>query len=96
METAIESREAEMENWNDGRLDDLSKRVDDLGTKTEARFDRLERKVDQGFARIDSKFDALGDKFDALHQMLFKAAWALVVGLITLVGALAGVIGTQL
>lgn len=58
-------KEAAMGEWNDGRLDDLSKGVDDLASKTNARFDRLEAKVDKGFAHLDAKFDA---KFDAFSQ----------------------------
>lgn len=37
-----------MTEWNDGRLDDLSKRVD-----------RIETKMDAGFARIDKRLDGL-------------------------------------
>ena len=78
MEAAVAEREMEMTEWNDGRLDDLSRHVS-----------RIERKVDDGFARINGKFDAL-------HRMLFQAAWALVIGLLGLVGVLVGLIATKL
>lgn len=81
-------REAEMTEWNDGRLDELSKKVDDGFAKVDRRFEQvdqrfkhMEGKMEAGFARIDAKFEAL-------HRMLFQAAWALVVALVTLVGVL--------
>jgi hypothetical protein len=99
MEATVVDKEAVMVEWNDGRLDDLSKRVDKLSTNTNARFDRLEDKVDVGFAQVDFKFDALGNridaKFDALYQMLMKAAWGLAVGLLTMVGGLIALIATK-
>lgn len=93
-----------MTEWNDGRLDDLSERVDRIETKMDTGFTRLERKMDEGFARIDAKFDAVDKRFDtinlrfeSLHQMLFKAAWTLAIGLLGLmVLGLMGVIAAQL
>lgn len=79
-------REAEMTEWNDGRLDERFLLIDH-------RFDQMERKMDEGFARtdegfarIDRRFEQLDSKFDDLHRMLFQAAWALVVALVTLGG----------
>ncbi|HET7417837.1 MAG TPA: hypothetical protein VFJ61_09460 [Solirubrobacterales bacterium] len=80
-----------MTEWNDGRLDDLSERVNRIETKMDAGFVRM----DEGFARIDAKFDAVNDKFENLHQMLFKVSWAMVVGLLGLLGVLIGVIATH-
>jgi len=84
-----------MTEWNDGRLDDLSKRVDRIETKMDKgfagidrKFKEVERKMDDGFARIDSKFDEL-------HRMLFKAASGLAIGLLGLMGVLIGVIATK-
>jgi hypothetical protein len=48
MEAAVAEREAEMTEWNDGRLDEFSKRVD--GGFAEMRVE---------FQRVDSRFDAL-------------------------------------
>jgi hypothetical protein len=48
MEAAVMDREAEMTEWNDGRLDDLSKKVDDGFAKVERRFEQ-----------IDLRFEAL-------------------------------------
>lgn len=89
MEAAVaEKEEAGMTEWNDGRLDDLSKRVDRIEYKmdqgfahVDQRFKEADRKMDAGFARIEGKFDEL-------HRMLFKAAWALVIGLLGLLGVI--------
>ncbi len=99
-------RGTEMTEWNDGRLDDLSDRVDriekkmDSGfaradQKMDAGFARLEAKMDEGFARMDAKFDAFNERFDNMYQTLFKASWALVIGILGLLGVLIGVIATQ-
>lgn len=64
-----------MTEWNDGRLDDLSRKVDDgfretgerIGTmdrKIDAGFARLDRKVDEGFGRLDKKIDHGLDRLD--------------------------------
>lgn len=95
-----------MTEWNDGRLDDLSERVDRIETKMDAGFVRLERKMDEGFARMDAKFDefffrmdakfdAVDKRFENLHRMLFKSAWALVIGLLGMLSVLIGVIVAQ-
>ena len=47
--------EAKRTNWNDDRLDELSRRVDD-GFK----------EMRQGFARVDEKFDRVSDRIDKL------------------------------
>ncbi|MGN6816202.1 MAG: hypothetical protein ACTHK3_08965 [Solirubrobacterales bacterium] len=48
MEAAVADKEVGMAEWNDGRLDDLSKRVD-----------RIETKMDAGFAQINERLDGL-------------------------------------
>lgn len=87
MEAAVADREAEMVEWNDGSLDERFLQIDQ-------RFDQMERKVDEGFSRVDRRFEQLDSKFEALHRMLFQAAWSLVVGLLTLVGLLIGLVAT--
>jgi ribosome assembly protein YihI (activator of Der GTPase) len=42
-------------NWNDDRLDELSRRVDDGFRETR-----------EGFARVDEKFDRVTDRIDRL------------------------------
>jgi hypothetical protein len=76
-----------MTEWNDRSLDERFLRIDQ-------RFDQIERKVDEGFASVDRRFEQLDSKFVGLHRMLFQAAWALVVGLLTLVGVLIGLVVT--
>jgi len=87
MEAAVMDREAEMAEWTDGSLDQRFLLIDQ-------RFDQVEQKVDEGFARVDRRFEQLDSKFEALHRMLFQAAWALVIGLLTLVGVLIGLVVT--
>lgn len=48
MEAAVLDREAEMTEWTDGRLDELSKRVDDGFAE-----------MREEFQRVDVRFDAL-------------------------------------
>lgn len=96
-------REAEMTEWNDGRLDDLSKRIDRIETKmdkgfadverqfdkVDERFARLEKKMDDGFARVDSRFDAM-------QRTLTLLAWSFGIGMLTLAGALLGLVAAKL
>lgn len=82
MEAAVaEKEEAGMTEWNDGRLDDLSKRVD-----------RIETKMDAGFARIESKFegkfDAVNERLDGLQRSLTYIAWTFGIGMLAFVGTL--------
>jgi hypothetical protein len=88
MEAAVAEREVGMTEWNDGRLDDLSRKVDDLGTR-----------MDDGFARVDAKFEKLEAKFDkkldGLQRSLIQIAWTFGVGMLTFAGALLGVIAAK-
>lgn len=85
MEAAVADREAEMTEWNDGRLDELSKRVNELGVRMEA-----------GFARVDDKFDLVYGRLDSLQQTLIRIAWTFGIGMLGLVGVLIGIIATKL
>jgi hypothetical protein len=80
MEALLE-READVENWNDERLNELSSRMDAgfKETKGEMRegFDRLERVMSKGFAQTNERIDRL---------ML-----TLLVGTLGMIGALIGV-----
>lgn len=83
-----------MTEWNDGRLDERFQAIDQ-------RFDQIDKKIDEGFGRmdagftrIDRRFEQLDSRFENLHRMLFQAAWALVIGLLTLVGVLIGLVVT--
>jgi hypothetical protein len=106
MEAAVADKEVGAMEWSDGRLDELSKKVDDQGKRMDEGFARLDKKMDEGFTRMDAKFeqmmvrmdvkfDSVNERFEGLHRMLFKASWALVIGLLGLLGVLAGIIATQ-
>jgi hypothetical protein len=77
MEAAVAEKEAGMTEWNDGRLDDLSKRVD-----------RIETKMDAGFARIEGKFDAVNQRLDGLQRSLTYITWTFGIGMLTFAGTL--------
>lgn len=90
-----------MTEWNDGRLDERFRAIDQ-------RFDQIDQKMDEGFSRMDAgfaqidrrfeqldrRFEQFESKFVGLHRMLFQAAWALVIGLLALVGVLIGLVVT--
>jgi hypothetical protein len=71
MEAAVAEKEAGMTEWNDGRLDDLSKRVDDLATR-----------VDLGFARVHEDIRELNGRFDALQRTLVQMTMVMIAALI--------------
>lgn len=71
MEAAVAEKEAGMSEWNDGRLDDLSKRVDDLANR-----------VDVGFAQVHEDIRALHGRFDALQRTLVSGMLAALIGFI--------------
>lgn len=57
-----------MENWNDDRLDELSRRVDagfeKAATKTE--LAAIKREIGLGFDKADREFGRLNDRLDKL------------------------------
>ncbi|HET7509768.1 MAG TPA: hypothetical protein VFJ65_05895 [Solirubrobacterales bacterium] len=99
MEAAVMDREAEMTEWNDGRLDDLSQRVNRVETKMDAGFVEVKRQMDEGFVRVDAKFEALeaklDKKLDGLQRSLIQIAWTFGVGMLTFAGALLGLLATK-
>lgn len=88
-----------MENWNDERMDELSRRMD-AGfeeTKGEMRegfakvdgemkegFTRLERTMSDGFAQMNERFAQTDERIDRLMLTL-------LIGALGLIGALVGV-----
>lgn len=101
MEAALlDSEEAEMVEWDDGRLDERFRAIDQ-------RFDGMERKMDDGFARMDAgfaridagfrelnaRFDTgllgLNGRFDAMQRTLLGVSGVIIAALI-------GLIATQL
>jgi len=65
-----------MENWNDERLDELSRRMDagfeQVATKTEMnqRFDAVEREMTLRFGEVDRCFAEVGKRFDKIDMQL--------------------------
>jgi tetrahydromethanopterin S-methyltransferase subunit G len=84
MEAAVAEREVEMTEWNDGRLDELSKRVDDGFAEVREEF----RHVNHRFERIDLRFEAL-------QQLLVRMAWTYGIGMLAFAGALLGLIAAK-
>ncbi|HEV2790839.1 MAG TPA: hypothetical protein VGV69_06030 [Solirubrobacterales bacterium] len=84
MEAALAAREAEMTEWNDGRLDELSKRVENGFAE-----------VREEFQRVDRRFEQIDLRFDALHQLLIRMAWTYGIGMLAFAGALLGLIAAK-
>jgi hypothetical protein len=81
MEAAVAKKEAGMTEWNDGRLDELSRRMDEG-------FARADQKMDEGFARVDAEIRHLAGRFDALHLTLVRISLTVAVGLLSIFAAL--------
>ncbi|HET8954860.1 MAG TPA: hypothetical protein VFN18_04295 [Solirubrobacterales bacterium] len=74
MEAAVAEKEAGMTEWNDGRLDELSKRVDDG-------FVEMRRE----FTGVNQRIDHLGERFDAMQRTLMQIGGGILVALIGLI-----------
>jgi hypothetical protein len=74
------------------RIDDKFKEMDQ---KMDAGFARIDAKFDAFFLHMDSKFDIVNERFEDMHRMLFRSAWALVIGLLGMFSVLIGVIATH-
>lgn len=61
----MEREEGQVENWNDDRLDELSRRMD-------SGFSELKKEMKDGFARVDRRFERIDDRLD---KLIF-ATWA--------------------
>jgi hypothetical protein len=59
MEALMEREEAEMSNWNDDRLDELSGRVDEGFREMRESFAQAEARNEAQFARVNSRLDQL-------------------------------------
>jgi translation elongation factor EF-Tu-like GTPase len=53
---ALMERGTDVENWNDDRLDELSRRMD-------AGFNKVDRDMKDGFARVDDSFKGISEAF---------------------------------
>ena len=81
-----------MTEWNDGRLDDLSKRVDKGFTQVREEFGRVNDRID----RVDDSLRHLGTRFDGLQRTLLQIGGAVVAALIGLIATMIGLIATQI
>src|SRR3954451_2278482 len=73
----------------------IDRRFTETDQKMEAGFARIGAKFDEFFLHMDAKFDVVNQRFENMHQMLFRSAWALVIGLLGMFSVLIGVIATQ-
>jgi len=73
-----------MTEWNDGRLDELSKRVDDGFAE-----------VREEFRHVNHRFEQIDLRFDALQQLLIRMAWTYGIGMLAFAGALLGLIAAK-
>jgi hypothetical protein len=89
MEAMVADREAEMVEWDDGRLDERFRQIDQ-------RFDQTEKTMDEGFARMDAGFreinsrldgglGALNSRFDAMQRTLLGVSGVIIAALIGLI-----------
>ena len=81
-----------MTEWNDGRLDDLSKRMDEGFLNVEKRFEQ----VDKRFEQVDRRFGQIDLRLDGLQHLLVRIAWTYGLGMLAFAGALLGLIAGKL
>lgn len=97
MEALLE-READVENWNDERLDELSGRMDEGFKETREGFARIDRKfeqvptreemnrcfrdVDQRFDKVDREGARVNDRLDKLFYGVTFLSLALGLNLL--------------
>jgi hypothetical protein len=74
--------EAMRESWTDARLDDFREDVGRRFDEVDKRFDKVDERFDRVDKRMEDGFARLNDRLDGLHHLLFRAAVALIVGLL--------------
>jgi hypothetical protein len=77
--------ETPMDNWNDDRLDELSRRMDEGFKEMREGFAR----IDKRFEQVDKRFEAVDQKFERLLHTLVLISWGFAG---TLVAALTAVL----
>ncbi|HET8813455.1 MAG TPA: hypothetical protein VFM51_00680 [Solirubrobacterales bacterium] len=85
MEAAVADGEVEMTDWNDGRLDELSKRVDDGFAKMDRRFEQ-----------VDWSLGLVHQRLDGLQMSLTRISWTFGIGMLGFAAALLGLIAAKL
>lgn len=79
----------------DAKFERLERKMDDGFARMDAKFDEFFFRMDAKFDAVNERFDAVNQRFEGLHQMLFRSAWALVIGLLSMFSVLIGVVLTQ-
>ena len=81
MEALLE-KEGKVENWNDDRLNELSRRMDNGFAKVDREmkegFARVDGEMKEGFAKVDRRFERVNDRLDKLFyiQILFLISFS--------------------
>lgn len=92
MEALLE-KEGDVENWNDERMDELSRRMDagfeKTATKEEMnlRFDGMQKEMNRRFDEVDRRFGEFGKRFDKIDDRFDRLNNTLYVGLFGLIAA---------
>jgi hypothetical protein len=81
----VTDREAEMVEWDDGRLDERFRQIDGRFDQIDQRFDQTDKKMDEGFARVDASLRELNGRFDAMQRTLLGVSGVIIAALIGLI-----------
>ena len=78
MEALLE-KEGDVENWNDARMDELSRRTDAGFREMREGFTEINRKLDRIPTReeIDHRFEAVEGRVNRLNNRLEHMVWAM-------------------
>jgi archaellum component FlaC len=78
--------ETPMENWNDDRLDEMSRRMDEgfkqVNADMKEGFADLRGEMREGFARMDKRFEQVDKRFERLYYTLITASFGMVVSVV--------------
>jgi len=87
MEALLE-REGKVENWNDDRLDELSRRMDAGFKEMRDGFARIEQEIKEGFADVATRKEvqAVDDRIFTLICALFVVIGGIIGTLIVVNG----------
>jgi tetrahydromethanopterin S-methyltransferase subunit G len=69
MEALLE-KEAQVENWNDDRLDELNQTMKEGFAKVDRRFERVEERFELVEGEMKEGFARVGDRLDKLFYLL--------------------------
>lgn len=87
-------RAMEQPRWNEGRLDDLNRKVDDGIGRLDDERKELRAEMRAGFDKIDGRFEKVDEEFKAvrseMHAGFARMQWTLVGAAAVIIGALIG------